>query len=88
MPEHAALIPAATTAAPIYLLRTDDWQNDLDLPADLVALAKAQKFKGAAGQMVLSAAPAGTVSGVLFGVGPGTDTLAVAALAAKLPAGD
>ncbi|MEL6857266.1 MAG: hypothetical protein AAFO74_02695 [Pseudomonadota bacterium] len=88
MPEHSALIPVATDAAPVYLLRTEDWQSDLDLPADLIALAKAQKFKGAAGQMVLSAAPDGTVSGVLFGVGQGTDALAVAALSAKLPAGD
>eukprot|EP00903_Cladosiphon_okamuranus_P002734 g2732.t1 len=37
--------------------------------------------------MALSATPDGALAGVLFGVGDGSDTLAVAALSAKLPSG-
>ena len=88
MPSHAALIPAASDAAPVYLLTASDWDAGPDLPEALMALAKAQKFKGSAGQFIISADADGGVSGVLFGVGDGTDALAVAALSAKLPAGD
>lgn len=88
MPSHAALIPAASDAAPVYLVTAADWDSDLDLPDGLWAQAKAQKFKGQAGQMVIAARPDGAISGVLFGLGNGADALAVAALAAKLPAAD
>ena len=88
MPSHPALISSATNAAPVYLLTASDWEAGPDLPAALIALAKAQKFKGTAGQIVISASSDGAVSGVLFGVGDGSDALAVAALSAKLPAGD
>ncbi|MEP1143060.1 MAG: leucyl aminopeptidase family protein [Henriciella sp.] len=88
MPEHAALIPSAKAAAPIYLHTRDSWGDADDLPSALLAQAKAQKFKGSAGKMVISADGDGKISGVLFGVGPGTDALAVASLAGKLPTGD
>lgn len=88
MPSHAALIPAASDAAPVYLVTAADWDSGLDLPDALSALAKAQKFKGHTGQTVIGAHPDGSISGVLFGLGDGTDALAVAALSAKLPAGD
>ncbi|MEE2930408.1 MAG: leucyl aminopeptidase family protein [Pseudomonadota bacterium] len=88
MPSHAALIPAASDAAPVYLVTAADWDSDLYLPDGLWAQAKAQKFKGQAGQMVIAARPDGAISGVLFGLGDGADALAVAALAAKLPAAD
>ena len=88
MPSHAALIPTASDAAPVYLVTAADWDSDLDLPDGLWAQAKAEKFKGHAGQMVIAARPDGAISGVLFGLGDGADALAVAALAAKLPAAD
>jgi len=87
MPEHAALLPAAASSAPIYLFSVSSWDPENDLPSGLKALAKAQNFSGKTGQTVLSASEAGDVSGVLFGVGDGTDTLALSALSARLPAG-
>ena len=88
MPEHAALILAADNAIPVYLYSTLDWEHVDGLPADLAALAKAQTFKGQSGQIILSASDDGSISGVLYGIGDGTDALSVAALAAKLPAAD
>jgi len=88
MPEHSALIPAAQNAAPVYLYSAQDWEHVDGLPAGLAALAKAQDFNGQSGQIILSARDDGTVSGVLYGIGQGTDALSVAALSAKLPAAD
>lgn len=51
------------------------------------AVAKGQGFTGATGQMVLVPGEDGAVAHVLFGLGSGTDALAVAALSAKLPEG-
>ncbi|MEL7032612.1 MAG: leucyl aminopeptidase family protein [Pseudomonadota bacterium] len=87
MPTHSALISTAESAAPIYLFSKDDWETSEGVPADLLAMASAQGFKGQNGQMVLTATADGTVSGVLFGIGDGTDALAVTALSAKIPAG-
>ena len=87
MPEHAALLTAAASAAPVYLFSVSSWDPERDLPSGLKALAKAQNFSGKTGQTILSANEAGEISGVLFGVGDGRDSLAVAALSAKLPAG-
>lgn len=88
MPSHAALISSASNAVPVYLLTASEWEAGPELPEALTALAKAQKFNGGAGQIVIGANEDGSVSGVLFGVGDGSDALAVAALSAKLPAGD
>lgn len=88
MPEHTSLIPTADAAAPVYLYSKQDWAQKNELPADLVAIAKAQKFNGLSGQLAITANDDGSVSGVLFGVGAATDALAVAALSAKLPSGD
>lgn len=88
MPHHTALIPDSKTAAPVYLVTKADWDDGTDLPADLQALAKAQKFTGASGQTIISASTDGDISGVLFGLGDGQDALAVASLSAKLPEGD
>lgn len=87
MPQHNALIATAKGAVPIYLFSTTDWEASDGLPADLKAMALAQKFKASAGQTVFSATEDGALAGVLFGVGDGSDTLAVAALSAKLPSG-
>ncbi|MEZ5953328.1 MAG: leucyl aminopeptidase family protein [Hyphomonas sp.] len=51
------------------------------------ALAEAQDFTGAAGQVLLAHGEDGALANVLFGLGKGDDALAVAALSAKLPAG-
>ncbi|MHA7899124.1 MAG: leucyl aminopeptidase family protein [Henriciella sp.] len=88
MPEPSALIATSNIAAPISLFTTSSWDEAKDLPADLLGLAKAQGFKGSAGQMVVAADTEGRISGVLFGVGDGADALAVAGLAAKIPEGD
>ncbi|MEM7637728.1 MAG: leucyl aminopeptidase family protein [Pseudomonadota bacterium] len=87
MPTHSALIAQADTAAPVYLYSKADWSDSAGIPADLMAMATAQDFKGGAGQMVLTANSDGAVAGVLFGLGDETDSLAVAALSAKLPRG-
>ena len=88
MPEHTALISNADAAVPVYLFTTETWRDDADLPDGLAALAKAQSFDGGSGQMIIGATDAGEISGVLFGLGKGADALAVAALSAKLKAGD
>ncbi len=52
------------------------------------AIADGQGFTGASGQTVLVPGPDGALAHVLFGLGKGRDALAVAALSARLPAGD
>ena len=85
MPSHSALIASADSAAKIFLFTSESWSDSADIPAGLQALAKAQGFKATAGQMVMTANADGQVDAVLFGLGKGTDALAVAALSAKLP---
>ena len=88
MPQHTALISNADAAVPVYLFTTETWSEDADLPNGLAALAKAQAFDGGVGQMVIGATDTGEISGVLFGLGKGTDALGLASLSAKLKAGD
>ncbi len=88
MLEYPALVDSAKSTAPVFLFTADDWPGAQDLPEELAALAKAQDFTATAGQMVISAAADGSVSGVLFGLGDGRDALAVAALSANLPEHD
>jgi leucyl aminopeptidase len=91
MPHHSALIASADAPAKLYLFSSDDWGDDqkiLDLAAPLAALAKANGFKGGAGQFVVRADEDGQIVDVLGGLGSGTDGLAVAALSSKLPAAD
>lgn len=52
------------------------------------AIAAAQGFTGGAGQSVLVPGPDGRTSDILYGLGLGADQLALAALSAKLSAGD
>lgn len=87
MPVHNALIPTSEISAGVYLYSKTDWDSATGLPEDLVALAKAQAFDGSTGQTIFAATASGEISGVLFGVGNASDTLAVAALSAKLPSG-
>lgn len=91
MPHHSALIASADAPAKLYLFSTDGWGDDQDtsgIPAPLAALAKANGFKGGAGQFVLRANEDGQIVDALGGLGAGTDGLALAALSSKLPAAD
>lgn len=91
MPHHSALIAAADAPAKLYLFSSHDWsdeQKTLDVPGPLAALAKANGFKGGAGEYVLRANQDGQIVDALGGLGAGTDGLALAALSSKLPAAD
>lgn len=88
MPSHPALIGTAASAASLYCFKTEDWSDQVDIPAALLAQARAVGFKAGAGEMVLAADSEGQVASVLFGLGAGTDGLATAALSGKLPEGD
>ncbi len=52
------------------------------------AMAMAQEFTGGAGQVLMAHGADGSLAHVLFGLGKGTDGLALAALSARLPEGD
>ena len=86
MAAYPAFATQADDAVPVYLLTKSDWTNASDLPVELVSMAKAQGFSANSGERVLSAHD-GALAGVLFGLGKGTDVLAVAALSAQLPEG-
>ena len=86
MAAYPAFATQADDAVPVYLLTKSDWTNASDLPVELVSMAKAQGFSANSGERVLSANN-GALAGVLFGLGKGTDVLAVAALSAQLPEG-
>lgn len=88
MPTHPALIAKAESPARVHLVTSAEWETVGDLPAALLAQAKAQQFKGKADQLVMTARPDGTLLDVLYGLGDGKDALAVAGLSAKLPEGD
>ncbi len=85
---HPALITTSDKATSVHLYTAAQWRSGKGLSPALQALAKAHKFDGKIGQMVISAADDGAIGDVLFGLGEGTDALAVAALSAKLPDGD
>jgi leucyl aminopeptidase len=88
MPTHSALVASAAHTARVHLYTSTDWDSVSGLPAGLLAQATAQNFKASDGQMVLTADAEGRVADVLFGLGKGTNALALAALSAKLPAAD
>ncbi|MEM8616443.1 MAG: leucyl aminopeptidase family protein, partial [Pseudomonadota bacterium] len=85
---YPAFTDAADRAASVHLLTKAAWAGGVDLPAPVIAAAKAQQFSGASGELVFYAGPDGTLGHVLFGLGQGEDRLAVAGLSAKLPEGD
>jgi len=86
---HTSFISSATAPARVWLYTAAAFGA---LSADPFtaarAAAKAQGFTGGAGQTVLLTRADGSVGEVLFGLGEGQDALAVAALSARLPAGD
>ncbi|MEM1087133.1 MAG: leucyl aminopeptidase family protein [Pseudomonadota bacterium] len=88
MATYPAFTDTAEAPAAIWLMTKQDWEGDQDLPDSLLAMAKAQKFEGGAGQTVMTANSDGQVDAVLLGLGNGQDKLSVAALSARLPKGD
>ncbi len=84
---HNAFTLDASAPARLHLFTAKDFAR-AELPAALQRFAQAQNFNGGAGQRVLMPDAEGALSDVLFGLGDGSDRLAVAALSARLPAGD
>ncbi|MEL8055755.1 MAG: leucyl aminopeptidase family protein [Pseudomonadota bacterium] len=87
MTPYPAFTANAEKATQVWLMTKQAWEADPDLPAPLSQMAKAQGFKGAAGQTVLTSNADAQIDAVLFGLGDGSDKLSVAALSAKLPEG-
>ncbi|MEM9670550.1 MAG: leucyl aminopeptidase family protein [Pseudomonadota bacterium] len=86
---HKALIAEATNPVMIHLIDRDMWaENDAGLAEPILTFAKAVDFTAASGQTVMCPNETGHLRHVIFGLGDGQDGLAVAALSAKLPAGD
>ncbi|QYI99367.1 leucyl aminopeptidase family protein [Thalassovita mediterranea] len=86
---HKAFTASADSPARLHLFRSGEWSEASASLSDAIkAQARAQGFKGGSGDMVIAAGPEGEIADVLFGLGETSDALAVAALSAKLPAGD
>ena len=86
---YTAFTASASTPARLHLFRPADWEEESGgLDARLADQARAQRFKGGAGDLVIIAGEKGTISDVLYGLGPSVDALATAGLSARLPAGD
>ena len=86
---YTAFTASASAPARIHLYRPSDWKEaGSELDPRLAAQAKAQRFTGGSGDLVILAGDDGSVSDVLFGLGESVDALATAALSAKLPEGD
>ena len=71
---------------PIDLVTTGNWP-DFRGSAKVRAFAEAMGFSGAAGKHLIIPGEDGGIEQVVFGLGDGTDALAVAALSAALPTG-
>ncbi|MAV49484.1 MAG: leucyl aminopeptidase [Hyphomonadaceae bacterium] len=87
MLSHIALTRDAEAPVQIFLCGTGQWETGPDFPADVLTAAAAHGFSGAAGELVYAASSETGLGSVLFGIGGGEDALIVAALSAKLPAG-
>ena len=87
MLSHIALTRDAEAPVQIFLCGTGQWETGPDFPADVLTAAAAHGFSGAAGELVYAASFETGLGSVLFGIGGGEDALIVAALSAKLPAG-
>ncbi|MEO0607592.1 MAG: leucyl aminopeptidase family protein [Pseudomonadota bacterium] len=91
MPTHPALLETAISPARLSLFTKADWEAlgpESGVPAALLSLAKANAFDAAAGAFVILSDAAGTITDLVAGLGAGTDALAVASIAAKLPTAD
>jgi leucyl aminopeptidase len=85
---HKSFTTGAGAAASVWLYTADAFKSlENDPFPSARAVAKAQAFRGGAGQLVLVPGPDGGLAHVLGGIGDGKDALAVAALSGKLPEG-
>ncbi len=86
---HETLIAHSDKAIPVLALFEEDLETALSAPRDQ-ALAKAQRFKGQSGGLVLVSGDDGTVERVWFGLGKQAhpDAMALRSLSARLPDGD
>ena len=73
MTTYPAFTAKAEKATQVWLMTKEQWEAGPDLPAPLSQMAKAQGFKGAAGQTVLTANADAQIDAVLFGLGDGSD---------------
>lgn len=78
---------APTAPAALHVFTSADWAR-AELPSAVRAFAEACGFAGKAGQSVLVPGEDGAMAHVVCGIGDGEDALALAAISAKLPAGD
>lgn len=78
---------SASNPAHVQVFTAEDWKEAAPGGA-LGVFAAASGFQGKAGQRVIAPREDGRLGDVLFGIGDGKDALALAALAAQLPAGD
>lgn len=86
---YTAFTASASAPARLHLFRPADWEEESGgLDSRLADQARAQRFKGGAGDLVIIAGEKGTISDVLYGLGASVDALATAGLSARLPAGD
>ena len=85
---HKSFAARAEAPVQVWLYAAKDFKGlENDPFPGARAIAAAQGFTGAAGQVLLSHDSEGALSHVLYGLGAGDDALAVAALSAKLPEG-
>jgi leucyl aminopeptidase len=86
---HSSFTLRSEAAAAIYFFTAEAFAGLADDPfPDARAIAAAQGFTAAAGQVLQVSGPGGAVRQVLAGLGRGRDALVVAGAAAKLPPGD
>jgi len=84
-----AFAATGSPSAKIYLMTTEAWQNPpAEIPASLIAIAKARGFTGAAGNSAMTANSDGALEHIMYGIGDGRNKLITAGLSAMLPAGD
>mgnify|MGYP003115123957 CR=1 FL=1 len=85
---HKSFTAAAEMSAGVHLFTSATFKAlETDPFPGARAIATGQGFTGGAGQVVVVPGDDGKLAHVLYGLGGGTDALAVAGLSAKLPAG-
>lgn len=85
----SVFLPASEKAVPVTLVGTEGLEHWLEQQdGRLAGITKAVGFRGKVGDVALAHDKDGALSHVIAGAGSGDDPFCVAALPAKLPAGD